>query len=47
MGAPVVPITGAPTGIGRSAAIAFAKAGNPIVISGRNQDTGKASIGSS
>jgi NAD(P)-dependent dehydrogenase (short-subunit alcohol dehydrogenase family) len=45
MNTPVVLITGALTGIGRSAAIAFAKAGNRIVISGRNQDTGKALVG--
>jgi NAD(P)-dependent dehydrogenase (short-subunit alcohol dehydrogenase family) len=42
MSAPVVLITGALTGIGRATAIAFAKAGNRVVVSGRRQDTGEA-----
>ncbi len=40
--APVVLITGALTGIGRAAAIAFAKAGNRVVVSGRRPDAGEA-----
>jgi NADP-dependent 3-hydroxy acid dehydrogenase YdfG len=43
MSAPVVVITGALTGIGRAAAIAFAKMGNRIVVSGRKEDAGEAS----
>jgi NAD(P)-dependent dehydrogenase (short-subunit alcohol dehydrogenase family) len=39
---PIVLITGALTGIGRAASIAFAKAGNRIVVSGRREDAGKA-----
>jgi NAD(P)-dependent dehydrogenase (short-subunit alcohol dehydrogenase family) len=42
MGTPVVLITGALTGIGRAAAIAFAKGGNRVVVSGRGQDAGEA-----
>jgi NAD(P)-dependent dehydrogenase (short-subunit alcohol dehydrogenase family) len=38
----IVLITGALTGIGRAASIAFAKAGNRIVVSGRREDAGKA-----
>jgi NAD(P)-dependent dehydrogenase (short-subunit alcohol dehydrogenase family) len=45
MDAPVVLITGALTGIGRAAAIAFAKTGNRIVVSGRRQDAGEALAG--
>jgi NAD(P)-dependent dehydrogenase (short-subunit alcohol dehydrogenase family) len=44
MCAPVVLITGALTGIGRAAALAFAKQGNRIVVSGRKQDAGEASV---
>jgi NAD(P)-dependent dehydrogenase (short-subunit alcohol dehydrogenase family) len=38
----VVLITGALTGIGRAAAIAFARSGHGVVISGRRQDAGEA-----
>jgi NAD(P)-dependent dehydrogenase (short-subunit alcohol dehydrogenase family) len=38
----VVMITGALTGIGRAAAISFARAGNRIVVSGRKADAGQA-----
>jgi NAD(P)-dependent dehydrogenase (short-subunit alcohol dehydrogenase family) len=38
----VVLITGAPTGIGRAAAIAFAKAGARVAVSGRRDKEGKA-----
>jgi NAD(P)-dependent dehydrogenase (short-subunit alcohol dehydrogenase family) len=44
MSAPVVLITGALTGIGRAAAVAFAKTGNRIVVSGRRQDAGEALV---
>jgi NAD(P)-dependent dehydrogenase (short-subunit alcohol dehydrogenase family) len=39
---PVVLITGALTGIGRTAALAFAREGNRIVISGRREEAGQA-----
>jgi NAD(P)-dependent dehydrogenase (short-subunit alcohol dehydrogenase family) len=42
MSAPVVLVTGGLTGIGRAAAIAFAKAGNRVVVSGRKPDAGEA-----
>jgi NAD(P)-dependent dehydrogenase (short-subunit alcohol dehydrogenase family) len=42
MSSPVMLITGALTGIGRATAIAFAKAGNRIVVSGRREDAGQA-----
>jgi NAD(P)-dependent dehydrogenase (short-subunit alcohol dehydrogenase family) len=42
MPSPVVLITGALTGIGRASAIAFAKSGYRIVISGRREDAGQA-----
>ena len=42
MSSPVVLITGALTGIGRAAAISFAKAGNRLVVSGRKKDAGQA-----
>ena len=42
MASPVVLITGALTGIGRAAAISFAKAGNRVAVSGRNKDAGQA-----
>jgi NAD(P)-dependent dehydrogenase (short-subunit alcohol dehydrogenase family) len=42
MGAPAILITGALTGIGRAAALAFAKAGAAVVVSGRHAAEGKA-----
>jgi NAD(P)-dependent dehydrogenase (short-subunit alcohol dehydrogenase family) len=42
MNKPVVLVTGALTGIGRATAIAFAREGNRIVISGRHEDKGQA-----
>jgi NAD(P)-dependent dehydrogenase (short-subunit alcohol dehydrogenase family) len=42
MATQVVLITGALTGIGRAAAIAFAGSGHRMVISGRRQDAGEA-----
>jgi NAD(P)-dependent dehydrogenase (short-subunit alcohol dehydrogenase family) len=42
MASPVVLITGALTGIGRAAAVSFAKAGNRVAVSGRNKDAGQA-----
>lgn len=44
MNAPVVLITGALTGIGRATAIAFAKEGAKLVVSGRRDDAGKALV---
>ena len=41
MSNPVVLITGALTGIGRAAALAFAKAGNRIAVAGRREDAGQ------
>src|SRR6202049_1699175 len=41
---PVVLITGALTGIGRAAALAFAREGARIVVSGRHDDKGKALV---
>ena len=40
----VVLITGALTGIGRAAAVAFAKAGHRVVVSGRKPDAGEALV---
>jgi len=42
MSKPVVLITGALTGIGRATALAFAREGNRIVVSGRHDDKGQA-----
>ena len=42
MNAPVVLITGALTGIGRAAAIAFAKKGAKVVVAGRRDEAGQA-----
>src|SRR5207248_11409150 len=42
MNNPVVLITGALTGIGRAAALAFAKEGSRIVVSGRHEEAGQA-----
>jgi NAD(P)-dependent dehydrogenase (short-subunit alcohol dehydrogenase family) len=39
---PVILITGALTGIGRAAVVAFAREGNRIVISGRHEEAGQA-----
>ncbi|HEY0539961.1 MAG TPA: SDR family NAD(P)-dependent oxidoreductase [Actinoallomurus sp.] len=41
---PVVLITGALTGIGRAAAVAFAEQGANVVVSGRRDDAGKALV---
>ena len=42
MNTPVVLITGALTGIGRATAMAFAKGGACVVVSGRREDAGRA-----
>jgi NAD(P)-dependent dehydrogenase (short-subunit alcohol dehydrogenase family) len=42
MQAKVVLVTGALTGIGRATALAFAKEGGRVVVSGRREDAGKA-----
>jgi NAD(P)-dependent dehydrogenase (short-subunit alcohol dehydrogenase family) len=42
MSTPVVLVTGALTGIGRAAALAFAREGNHVVVSGRHEDAGQA-----
>ena len=44
MSTPVVLITGALTGIGRAAAVAFAKKGGKVVVAGRRDDAGKALV---
>src|SRR6266566_826109 len=44
MSNPVVLITGALTGIGRAAAVAFAKKGAKVVIAGRRDEAGKALV---
>jgi NAD(P)-dependent dehydrogenase (short-subunit alcohol dehydrogenase family) len=45
MSSSVVLITGALSGIGRAAAVSFAKAGHRVVVSGRKQDAGQALVG--
>jgi NAD(P)-dependent dehydrogenase (short-subunit alcohol dehydrogenase family) len=42
MDKPVILITGALTGIGRATAVAFAKSGGRIVVTGRHDEAGKA-----
>ncbi|MER5793370.1 glucose 1-dehydrogenase [Streptomyces sp. NPDC001980] len=44
MDTPVVLITGALTGIGRAAAVAFAKQGANVVVTGRRDEAGKALV---
>ena len=44
MSNPVVLITGALTGIGRAAAIAFARKGARVVVSGRRDEAGQALV---
>src|SRR5580658_7356723 len=44
MNHPVVLITGALTGIGRAAAIAFARKGAKVVVSGRRDEAGNALV---
>jgi NAD(P)-dependent dehydrogenase (short-subunit alcohol dehydrogenase family) len=44
MSNPVVPITGALTGIGRATALAFAREGARLVVSGRRDDAGNALV---
>ena len=44
MSNPVVLITGGLTGIGRAAAVAFAKKGAKVVVAGRRDETGKALV---
>ena len=44
MNTPVVLITGALTGIGRAAAVAFAGKGAKVVVAGRREEVGKALV---
>jgi NAD(P)-dependent dehydrogenase (short-subunit alcohol dehydrogenase family) len=44
MNNPVVLITGGLTGIGRATALAFARKGAKVVVSGRHEDTGKSLV---
>ena len=44
MSNPVVLITGGLTGIGRAAAVAFAKKGAKVVVAGRHDEAGKALV---
>ena len=45
MAAPVVLVTGAMAGIGRATALAFAKQGARVVVSGRREDAGRELVG--
>ena len=45
MSKPVVLITGAPTGIGRATAMAFAKEGARLIVTGRHDEAGQAIAG--
>jgi NAD(P)-dependent dehydrogenase (short-subunit alcohol dehydrogenase family) len=44
MSTPVVLVTGALTGIGRAAAVAFAREGSRVVVSGRHDEIGEALV---
>ena len=44
MTSPVVLITGGLTGIGRAAAVAFARKGSKVVVAGRRDEAGKALV---
>ena len=44
MNNPVVLVTGGLSGIGRAAAVAFAKKGAKVVVAGRHDDAGKALV---
>src|SRR5205085_10346446 len=44
MSNPVILITGALSGIGRAAAVAFAKKGARVVVAGRRDEAGKALV---
>jgi short chain dehydrogenase len=44
MSSQVVLIAGGPTGIGRAAAVAFAKKGAKVVVAGRRDEAGKALV---